>query len=128
MLYGLYLLNAYTLACHLAVLCLFNVGKETLLGNTALVVAVLALVHCKLPKLLVVLSLVPAKLFHLLAVRIKRIGVEALRVSSGELVAFLLCKRNNLWRNFTRQVSALTQNHTPHALVHAAETWLVLSI
>ena len=127
MLYSLDFLYADTLACHFAVLCLFNIGKETLFGNSASVIAILSIVHSEFPKFLIVLAGLPTKFFHLLAILVQNIGIETLWISIGKFKPFLFCQLNNFGCNFTRQTTTLTKYHTPHALIHTAETWFILS-
>ena len=95
-----------------------QISKETLLGCTALIVAILRLVHGKLKEFFIIFAAFPTILFHFLDKARKFVGIVALRVCIGKLKAFLLGKFDDFGRNLAGQLAALAENHAPNAVVH----------
>ena len=62
-----------------------QISKETLLGCTALIVAILRLVHGKLKEFFIIFAAFPTILFHFLDKARKFVGIVALRVGIGKL-------------------------------------------
>ena len=95
-----------------------QVVEEALLGDAALVVAVLAFVHGKLEEFFVVLTAFPSVLLHLLDEAWQVVGVVRLRVGVGELKAFLFGEFDDFGCHGAGQFAALAENHAPDGLVH----------
>ena len=95
-----------------------QVGEEALLGGTALVVAILRLVHSKLKEFFVVFSAVPTILFHFFDEARQFVGIITLRVGIRKLKALLLGQFYDFGSHFARKFTALAENHTPDAVVH----------
>ena len=110
----------------LGILCLLQVGEEVLLCLAALVVAVLLGVHGELEEFLVILSVVPAVLVHLLLEVVEGVGEQCVGVHVGELAALLLGKLHQLWVDGSGNLAALAEDHTPHGVVHHHEAALAL--
>ena len=96
----------------------FKLSIEPLLGDAALVVAVLPLVHCELEKLLLVLTLVPAFVLHHLAELRQLVRVHVLRVAGVEFHVLFLRQVNDFRRKRSRKLSHAAQNHAPSVLVN----------
>ena len=103
---------------HLLLLGSLQVGEEALLGNAALVVAVLAFVHGKFEEFFVVFTTFPAVLLHLLDEAWQVVGIVRLRVGVGELKAFLFGEFDDFGCHGAGQFAALAENHAPDGLVH----------
>ena len=119
------LVGRHTLGSRL-VLRSLEVGEETFLGDAALVVAVLLLVHGELEELLFVLTFVPAVFGHLLAEAVEVVGIVFLRVGVGEFVTLRFGQLDELGIDGAGQTAALTENHAPHIVVHHGEAGLAL--
>ena len=117
MLEGSNLLGTH-LATELGVLRLLDVGQQVLLRLSALVVAILLGVHGELPQLLVVGTVLPAVLVHLLTEVVEGIGVERARVVGDEFAALCLGEFHNLWSQRTGHLATLAENHSPYGVVH----------
>ena len=118
MLDGQHLLDTHALASKSLVLGLLQVGLEALLGDAALVVAILAFVHGQLEELLVVLAFVPAFVLHDLAELVEFVGIVALRVGGCELASLLLGEGHDFGGHFAWELAALAQDHAPDGVVH----------
>ena len=110
----------------LGILCLLKVGKEVLLCLSALVVAILLWVHSELEEFLVVLTVIPTVLVHLLLEVVEGVGEQCVRIYVGKLAALLLGELYEFWVDSSRNLTALTENHTPHRVVHHYEAALAL--
>ena len=97
---------------------------ELLLGLTRLILTVLLLVHSELKELFIVLTTVPAFLFHLGNKLWQYIWIKRLWITRIEFHILLLSKLNNLWRQCAWQLTRLAENHAPHSRVHACEWFL----
>ena len=100
------------------VLCSLEISEETLLGGTALVVAILRFVHGELEQFLIVLTAIPTVFFHLLDEAVELVGIVRLGVFGAELVALFLGQLHNFGCQFAGQLTALAQDHTPDGIVH----------
>ena len=111
------LLNA-DLSTKLSVLSLLKVGKHILLSLTTLEVTILLWVHSKFEEFLVVLSIFPTVLVHLLLEVFESVRQQGMRINLSKLKALLSCKFLNLWSNLTWHLTTLTKNHTPDRVIH----------
>ena len=110
----------------LGILCLLKVGQEVLLCLSALVVAILLWVHSELEEFLVVLTVIPTVLVHLLLEVVESVGEQCVCINICKLAALLLGELYEFWVDSSRNLTALTKNHTPHRVVHHYEATLAL--
>ena len=109
------------LACtttQLSILRLLDVGQQLFLGLSALERTVLLGVHGQFEEFLVVLSIVPAILVHLLAETVEGVGDERVRVNVGKLAFLLLSQFDEFGSDGAGDLSALAENHAPDGIVH----------
>ena len=102
----------------LGILSLLDVSEQLLLSLTALEGTILLGVHSQLEEFLVVLSVVPAILIHLLLEAIKRIGDKGMWIGIGKLTTLLLSQFDEFRSDSARHLAALAENHTPDGVVH----------
>ena len=110
----------------LSVLCLLQVCQELLLGLSALKGTILLWVHTQLEEFLVVLTVVPAVLVHLLAEVVESVLQQRMGIDIGKLAILLLGQFHQLGIDGSRNLSALAKDHAPHGIVHHHETTLAL--
>ena len=106
--------------------CSLKILEETIFGDSALVVAVLSLVHCKLEELLVVLTAVPALVLHHRAELVEFVREGILRGSCVEFKTFVFRKLNYLRSKFSRKSTHLSEDHVPCILVDGCPARLSL--
>ena len=109
-----------------SVLRLLQVGKEVLLCLSVLVVAILLRVHGQFKEFLVILTAVPTIVSHFLAESVERIGDKRMRVVVGKLSFLLLCQFDEFGSNLSRHITALSEDHSPHRVVHHHKSSLTL--
>ena len=112
------LLRDFLATAQLGVLSLLDVGQKVLLGLTALEGAILLGVHGQLEEFLVVLSIVPSVLVHLLAESVEGILQECMGIDIGKLQVLLGSQLLQFGRNLARHLAALAEDHAPDSIVH----------
>ena len=113
-------------AAELGILCLLEVSQEVLLSLTALVIAILLWVHGELEEFLIVLTILPTVLVHLLLEVVECISKQCVGINICKLTTLLLGKLYEFRINLPRNLTTLTENHTPHRIVHHHEAALAL--
>ena len=120
------LLRDLLAATQFSVLCLLEVSKELLLGLTTLEGTILLRVHAQFEEFLIVLSVVPAVLVHLLAEVGQSVLQQGVSIDISKLTVLLLGQFHQFGIDGARNLSALAEDHTPHGIVHHHETALAL--
>ena len=120
------LLRDLLAATQFSVLCLLEVSKELLLGLTTLEGAILLGVHAQFEEFLIVLSVVPAVLVHLLAEVGQSILQQGVGIDISKLTVLLLGQFHQFGIDGARDLSTLAEDHTPHGIVHHHEAALAL--
>ena len=113
-------------AAELGILCLLEVSQEVLLCLTALEVAILLWVHSEFEELLIVLTILPTVLVHLLLEVIECVAEQCVSIYICKLTTLLLGKLYEFWINLSRNLTTLTEDHTPHRIIHHYEAALAL--
>ena len=80
--------------------------------------------HCEFEEFLLILSLVPAFVFHHLAEFRKFVRIHVLRIAGIEFHSLLFRKVNDFRREFSRELAHPAQNHVPCVLVNGSPSWL----
>ena len=113
-------------ATKLSILSLLKVSKEVFLSLTALIVAILLWVHSEFEEFFVVLTILPTILVHLLLEVVESVREQCVSINVGEFATLLLSKLYELRIDSSRNLTTLTENHTPHRVVHHHEATLAL--
>ena len=82
--------------------------------------------HSQLEEFLIVGTILPTVLIHLLAEAVEGILEEGVRISIRKLEIFLLSQFDELRSDGARHLTTLTENHTPDGVVHHHVTPLAL--
>ncbi len=114
------------LGTELSILSLLKVSEEVLLSLAALVVTILLRMHGEFEEFLIVLTIIPTILVHLLAEVVESRFKQRVRIDIRELTALLLGKFLQFRSDLTWHLTTLTEDHTPHIVVHHHETALAL--
>ena len=92
-------------------------SAESLLRNTALIVAILSLVHSEFEEFLLILTFVPTFVFHHLTEFREFVRIHVLRVAGIEFQVLFFGQVNDFRRKFSRELAHAAENHVPSVFV-----------